>query len=671
MKRRSFLKSSAIAGAALGSLSTMKSCDQPESIQQPEFFQNLPERTAVKNLENEFLSVHIFSDASLSVKDKKNGKNWETFRVALQDKGTVEETNVWMRGDRTLMEQYPAHFVLEEAGQKFRVTMLTNLNKVQGKFYCTIALENEWLRVEMLDIDEKIPSLMFPAPIVSDKILFPQHSGHMMHRDTANIWYRQFLPFHTHLNMNWIGGLKDGGAWIGVFEDDAVDGGALIVNSSINPGWLKSLGKWSGKYAIRYKFLQGDYVDVAKTYRKYLIDNGKFKSLKEKVEQNPKLKNMQGGRTLSYFQAWPAIDENQGDKYYFTDQQLKKWNTKGTVVDFTHNDVVKSVKYAQSKGFKNGLVILRGWINGGYDASHPDIWPPEPALGSLDALKELLNLPEPIVTGLHDNYQDMYEGYPSFPKGINLNKNGDFMNGGFWAGGQAYILNSRNSVEYAKRNWAHMQMLGSDAIFSDTAAASKLEQSYEPGNTLTKLQDYKLKRELLSVFSNAGQLAGSEEGSAFLADICDWFENRHVRIPGETVPLWSLVFHDSNFVSRYTSFEPGNPYPKWLEDMLWGYQLQFFMDPAFGGVNTKKRSQTVGFGANQMTEELFASTFHVDKWHAKIGMAEMTRHEFLTEDNNVESTEWSTGEKIIVNFGNLPFTVNGTIIAAKDFKILT
>ena len=670
MERRNFLKKSMLAGAGLGTMAVAHpiSLEGVETL--PEYANEISEKSVVNTLENKYLKVVINSDASVNIKDKKNNVSWDTFSIATQDNGRIEENNVWMRGDRTLMEQYPAHFILKKEADKYKITLLNRQNRVKGSFYCEIALDDEWLKFNILHIDDQIPSLVFPPPIVSDAILLPHGVGHMISKDRADIWYRKFLSFHTHLNMHFIGGLKEDAAWIGVYDEDVVDAGAMVVNSSVSPGWLRSMEKWNSKYSIKYKFIKGAYVDVAKTYRKHLKDTGKFKSLKEKIDEKPVLKNMLGGRTLSYFQAWPFTDANQPEEYYFTPKQSENWNTKEVVVDFTHKDVIKSVKYAKTKGFSNGLVIMRGWINGGYDASHPDIWPPEPQLGSIDELKKLMALPAPIITAFHDNYQDMYPNYPSFPKGINLKPDGEYMSGGFWAGGQCYILNSKDSVRYAKRNWEKVKDLGSVAYLSDTAAASKLEQSYEPGNAQTKLQDYHGKRELLSFFSKEGQLVGSEEGSDFVADICDWFENRHHRVDGENVPLFPLVFHDSVFASRYTSFSPNKDYPKWLEDMLWGYQLQFFMNPDFGGVKMKERSEAVGFGATSMSEEVFISTYHVDKWHKKIGMAEMVNHKYLTEKGDVEMTEWSTGDKIIVNFSTEDVTIKNVMIPAKGYKIL-
>ena len=92
---------------------------------------------------------------------------------------------------------------------------------------------------------------------------------------------------------------------------------------------------------------------IAKAYRKYAIDNGIHKSLKDKIKQNPILANMVGGRMLSYFQASPGLKNNQAEDYWYTTESIGR-RSKNLTVDFTHNDVIKSVNFAKTIGFKKG-----------------------------------------------------------------------------------------------------------------------------------------------------------------------------------------------------------------------------------------------------------------------------------------------------------------------------
>ncbi len=190
MKRRNFLKTATMAGAGIGSLSSFSACENSTIQKKAEYIDPNRKVTTVKKMNNDLLEVEIFDDASASITDKRNNYTWQMGPVAIQDKGEIEENNVWMRGERTLMEQYAGRFVLQQEGDVFKVTLSNQDNKVKGYFICEIKLEDEWLKYSLLEVSDDIPSLVFPPPIVSDAILIPHAIGEMISRDTANIWYR-------------------------------------------------------------------------------------------------------------------------------------------------------------------------------------------------------------------------------------------------------------------------------------------------------------------------------------------------------------------------------------------------------------------------------------------------------------------------------------------------
>jgi len=415
---------------------------------------------------------------------------------------------------------------------------------------------------------------------------------------------------------------------------------------------------------MSYRFTKGGYVELAKIYRQWAKENGLFRSLDEKITEKPALKNYAGGRLLSFYEARPGVDSYQAGNYWFTPEEIEKRGTERINVSFTHNDVIRYVDAARKEGFKHGPVIIRGWIKGGYDDSHPDIWPPDPALGKISDLKAALNQHEGITGGLHDNYQDMYEDTESFPFGLNVLRNGEFMAGGYWAGGQAYILESAAGLKYAKRNWEKIRTVNPAAMFIDTTTAAQLLQSYDEKALQTRTQDRNFKFDLLKFYHDQGRLVGSEEGADFAIPVADWYENRHARVPGESIPIWPLVFHDAVFGTRYHPKPAGN-YASWLEDMLWGYLLLFNVRPEW-----------MARGSNRFDKSLtavhdFGSTFHVDDWHRQIATSEMTDHRFLSEDFNVEMTTFANGKAIICNFGDSPFLYKTKTIKPAGYLIIT
>lgn len=610
--------------------------------------------TVLKTLENNQLSVRIHSNSAIEIEDRVNGRNWKTGPVAIQDKTVVEVGQVWLTTTRDHTLQYPGRFRGTVEGDNLRFALLGRQERVIGSFVCHVSLDGAWLVFRILEVDDSIPSLTYPPPVQSEAIVLPKGAGEII-RDTepGSHFPRYIYPFYTRLNMRWIGGMKGDAAWIGIFDEGFEDAAGLVANRTATPILMRSLYRWSHPYSYRMRFIKGDYVNLAKLYRQWIIDRGEFVSLERKIQANSDLKSFLGGRAFWLHVAYPARSAVTREDLLMPEPASEAKPDPGPVrVEFTYKDIEALIERLRKLGLERGFVKIGGWINGGYDASHQDTWPPEPALGTVAELQRLLSSPSPLLVGLHDNNQDIYARTPSFPKGVNRNANGDLMTGGVWAGGQAYILNSRHSVEYAKRNWEQIKTLRPKAMFIDIVTAMQLYQSFEAGDELTKAQDLAAKKELLKFYKQQGVLLGSEESADFGVSYLDWFENRHQRVAGRTVPLWSLVFHDAVFNTRYGGVARDEGYPGWLEDMLWGYLPHF----------------TINRNWNQ--EALFQSLGHVDQWHARIGTAEMTGHRFLTADYTVEQTTFSTGDSIICNFGDKPYDFGGKAVSPKSYLIV-
>ena len=602
----------------------------------------------LKDLENDYMKVVIYSDATADLLDKKTGTKWQMGPVMFQDEGPIDVGHVWQRTERMKPEQYPGRFRGVRAGDSIRFTLLGYYLREMGTFKCDVELDGPWLEFRLSEIDEKLPSLVFPPPIESQSMVFPRGVGQLVRKPMAE---RRFLPFISQLNMRWFGGLNGDNGWIAIFHKEFADAGVMAAQMSASPAWLKSMGKWSYPRSIRYRFTGGGYVGLAKAYRAWAIENGLYKSLKEKMKEKPALQNMLGGRRLSISQANPAYTRR-----YFQDT-LTPFDEAGIdgklQVSATHAQAKQIIEEARALGMKKGFVILRGWIQGGYDWSHPDIWPPAQELGTIEELKELCSLSGGISVGLHDNYQDIYEQCPSFPNGVVRLANGDLLGGGYWMGGQAYILNSGEGLRYARRNWANLATLNPSVMYIDTTTAVQNYESYDPGNLQTRAQDVKQKTELLKFFSDKGVALGSEWGADFGILYQDCASTRHSRVAGESVPLWPLVFHDAVFSMGGGSGARAGA-PGWLETMLWGYVVSFRVN-SFDG--WKKQADD------------FKSTLHVDRWLERIGAEEMTDHKFLTDDFTVEQTTFGNGLSITVNFSDAEKTVGGVTIPAYGYVI--
>ncbi|MGC8795227.1 MAG: hypothetical protein ACP5U2_17750, partial [Bryobacteraceae bacterium] len=129
-----------------------------------------------------------------------------------------------------------------------------------------------------------------------------------------------------------------------------------------------------------------------------------------------------------------------------------RWNKSGQDIydiNFTFQECAELAEHLhRDLSLDRGLLVLNGWIYGGYDNLHPAILPAAPAIGGDAGLAACARRVKALggwLFGLHDNYQDMYRDAPSWDPSL-LMKNADDSprQGGVWAGGQAWLICSRN-----------------------------------------------------------------------------------------------------------------------------------------------------------------------------------------------------------------------------------
>jgi len=665
MKRRSFLQLAGVAGAASMAPGKMPPLTAAAAVARQRF-EFVAEESAVptliQSLRNDALDLAIFSDASAEIKDLRNGKTWRIGAVAFQEDSPIDVGAVWVRTERSICEQYPGRFAGRRDGEALRFMLLDRVQTPRGSFRVHATLDGPWLQLRISDVDESIPNLSFPPPVESDTLVIPQGVGRWIRKPLGG---RHYLPFFSRLNMRWFGGTQGNHAWLALFpEKNLVDSGAMVTELSAFPVWQKSMESWSEPRVVRYTFLRGSYAELAKTYREWAIAHGLHRSLQEKAAAAPALQNLLQGRLISIYAAEARHDKKYREELLESPVGDDLIGTAPKVI-FKNRDVQNILNELPEAGIHRALVVHRGWIHGGYDYSHPDVWPPDPALGTEEELGAMCARSDPYTVGLHDNYQDIYAHCPSFSKGVSRNIKRELLAGGYWGGGQAYILNSRDGLNYAMRNWEQIKTLRPRAMFIDTTSAVQCYESYARGNNLTRAQDVECKSALLQFFKAQGVVLGSEEGADFAVPYADWFENRHARVPGESIPLWPLVFHDAAACGRYVNAEAeaaswmggaveGRAYPAVLEDMLWGYFLLSSVKDVPGWPKQKQD---------------WKSTAYVDDWFRSISTAAMTEHHFLTPEFSVEQTVFSNGRSIIVNFSKEVWKHDSTEVEAKSYRI--
>ena len=155
------------------------------------------------------------------------------------------------------------------------------------------------------------------------------------------------------------------------------------------------------------------------------------------------------------------------------------------------------------------------------------------------------------------------------------------MQGGYWHGGQCFITCSLQQAGIARRNWQQLKTLKMPVHFIDTAACVQFYECYHPQHPQARNQDPAAKLALMRFFKEQNVVLGSEEASDFGLSELDWLENRHNHTPGESIPLWPLVFHDCAFYARYPSGGTGGAGEpaSMIANYLWGYMAYWPAQP--------------------------------------------------------------------------------------------
>jgi hypothetical protein len=203
-------------------------------------------------------------------------------------------------------------------------------------------------------------------------------------------------------SMSWWGFQKGRSAMMVIVEtpNDAAyqfhhpAGGPTVIG----PRWRATLGRFGYPRTARMCFVtDGNYVDLAKRYRRYAMDTGLFVSLKEKIARTPSVKELIGTPLTRL-----SILRNLKPDSSRYDQKNSEKNYSLTTFD----ERARQLRELKAKGVERLHVVLTGWPYLGYDRRHPDELPPPPQAGGWEGMKRLADALREVgyVFTLHDQF---------------------------------------------------------------------------------------------------------------------------------------------------------------------------------------------------------------------------------------------------------------------------
>jgi len=393
------------------------------------------------------------------------------------------------------------------------------------------------------------------------------------------------------------------------------------------PMWLAQRGRLGYERRMRFEFARPlDYVAMAKAYRREAIARGPWRTLREKSKARPQIDRLAGAPYLAYYAGYPHYRPGYPGLEY-TYRQLA--------------DVIDDL--AGPMGLRRAFVHF--W--GAYSLQPPRCLPFDTApgpVGDLAAVVKKCRERNFLFTLYNDISAQLEE--TDFWKPELMRKMAD---GRFWA----YRWTRTCSSQYVRLLARHLpevvRTLGVEACYVDCINSGRMRECYHPDHPLTRSEDRKARMALYEYVHSLGLIFGGEHAGWWNASALDYTNGvgSYARMPSLLtafpVPLYHLVFHDAlvafcNAGDDYTAANGTAFEDKVLRDLLRGVPPMFFMNLR----DHKKWRKRILDSYAVMSDPAAAVMYD-----------ELLLHEWITDDQMVQRTRFSSDVEITVNFDEI------------------
>jgi hypothetical protein len=482
----------------------------------------------------------------------------------------------------------------------------------------------------------------FPHPFVTEKgtsLIVPMNEGIHYPVDDEAITPRQLIAYGGHgICMPWFGVMDAKGAGLMTIletpDDARIDitrqpGAGLIIR----PMWDPSRGEYRYPRKARYILLdRGGYGGMAKRYREHAREAGLYKSLKQKLAENPNVDLLVGAANIWN---WDMDKVALSREMKEAGMERILWSSGG-------------------KPHEIDAINKLGFLSSRYDIFQ-DVWPPE-----TPGARHKEGWPDDLVLLPNGDWMKGWAIHRTNPDGTKS----------IYPGG---VISSPRQVARAKQRIpAELKTHAYRCYFIDTTTASPWREDYHPQHQLTRSEDRRHKMALLEFVSKELKLVtGTETGIDPSVPFVHYYEGMlslgPYRLPDAgrdmikykpptpdylkfqvghyyRIPLWELVYHDC-VVSQWYWGDYNNKTPEvWdrrdLFNMLYGTPPMYMFTREYWQANKEK---------------FVASYKNVVPLARRVGYDEMISHEWLTPDHAVQRTRYSSGAEVVVNFGASEF----------------
>jgi len=407
----------------------------------------------------------------------------------------------------------------------------------------------------------------------------------------------------------------------------------------IQPRWYAGLGRLRYPRRIRYAFQdEATHVTLAKRYRRYVEETGRFVPLEVKRLRTPGLNEVIGRPVIHVGALYHFVQEAS----LFNKDRIENNHALGTF-----DELAAQLRALKDRGVDDAYVHLDGWGFYGYDNGHPDVLPVGEEQGGWDGLRRFADTCEELgyFFAVHDQYRDFYYNAVSFDDRLAATRlDGSREEHATWCGGPQTILSAVFAPGCVRRNHDLFAEHGIRVrgAYLDVFSVVPLEESAQRAHPMTRTECARARRECFDLLRARGYVVSSEEPTDYLMPTLDLVH--HAPYPtapniggGEPVavpvPLFNLVYHGAVLMPWSMS-----------EDGGWGIpngdagRLHCLLNAGLPYVGTGADAKAI-----ERVQEAAALA-------QRCGTLEMVNHEFLNESRRRQRTTFSDGTRVTVDF---------------------
>jgi len=391
---------------------------------------------------------------------------------------------------------------------------------------------------------------------------------------------------------------------------------------STTPIWSFEKDRVNESRHVKYQFLEkGGYVEMAKAYRQFLMDTGRYVTLRERVKRRP-VSNL--SVNASFF--WGAFSLTEMPAFM---AKLKE------------NGVNKAVLHVANKND-----FVGGWKR----------WPEgmTPASSTTEEFRNVADVARKLGYGFSpvDEFTPFADRGQDYDASLRaMRRDGSFYS---FEKEKTFFLCDSQKLRFAQRDLPHVKEVIGECPYLLDCEGCSIYDCFDPRHPLTSSQQILARREfLIYVRDTMGSIVSEGSPIDWLTDIIDVGHGHSIGFefwklkPGVFIPLWSLVYGGS--VVDLSN----NPGAK--DAMLYA---------ALYGLNARFNDYQIG---NTQLD-----------WHKRVSDAwpdrnfyELADHEFLTP--LVQKSQFKENGRtvdVVANFGDVEYLFGNQVIPPHGFSVL-